>query len=348
MSIGCALIVLALAAVSAAVIVTRSQDDDERTDLQMAMAMAPDNGQRFSWTRWAGVRAELGLDLTGDSSPEDVAELLEVGFDADLTSTSALVASAEVMQESFGFSPATLEWELFTQSETGASIIMKPSVGTDVATIADRLRAIGYVEPPEPDGVWSSDANTVAVSAQVTPELAFLSLDAGAGLIIASDTSAGASAAIASAAADTSAALPAELVGAVGDPLSAALYSGAQVCGALAMANADPTEQNQADALIAQAGEVNPLTGFALAAEPGGGVRVAMSFESESLARTNADTRAALASGPAPGQGGDFSDRFALGAVTADGTVVTMDLEPVDGAYVVSDLSTGPVLFATC
>ena len=73
-----------------------------------------------------------------------------------------------------------------------------------------------------------------------------------------------------------------------------------------------------------------------------------MSFETEEQARTNADTRAELASGPAPGQGGEFADRFTLGEVTADGTVVTMDLEPVAGAFVLSDLSSGPVLFATC
>ena len=62
----------------------------------------------------------------------------------------------------------------------------------------------------------------------------------------------------------------------------------------------------------------------------------------------NADTRARLADGPAPGQGGDFTDLFALGAVTAEGEVVTMELDPVEGSYVLSDLSNGPVLFATC
>ena len=73
-----------------------------------------------------------------------------------------------------------------------------------------------------------------------------------------------------------------------------------------------------------------------------------MSFESEDQARTNADSRAALASGPAPGQGGDFEDRFRLGTVSAEGDVVTMELEPEDGEYILSDLSSGPVLFATC
>ena len=73
-----------------------------------------------------------------------------------------------------------------------------------------------------------------------------------------------------------------------------------------------------------------------------------MSFETEEQARDNADSRAALAAGRRPGQGGDFADRFTLGDVVADGTVVTMELEPRDGAYVLSDLSNGPVLFATC
>ena len=65
-------------------------------------------------------------------------------------------------------------------------------------------------------------------------------------------------------------------------------------------------------------------------------------------ARRNADSRSALAAGPAPGQGGDFSDRFAVDSATAEGDLVTLDLEPVEGTYVLSDLSSGPVLFATC
>ena len=48
------------------------------------------------------------------------------------------------------------------------------------------------------------------------------------------------------------------------------------------------------------------------------------------------------------GQGGDFADRFSLRSASADGAVVVLELDPVAGAYVLSDLSTGPVLFATC
>ena len=34
--------------------------------------------------------------------------------------------------------------------------------------------------------------------------------------------------------------------------------------------------------------------------------------------------------------------------MTAEGSVVEMELDPVEGSYVLSDLSSGPVLFATC
>jgi hypothetical protein len=134
----------------------------------------------------------------------------------------------------------------------------------------------------------------------------------------------------------------------VEEPLAAAVYDGDVACSSLAMGSADAADQDEAAGLIEAAGEVNPMTGFAMAVEPGLGVRVAMSFENEDQARANADSRAALASGPAPGQGGDFSDRFRLGTVSAEGSVLTMELEPEDGEYILSDLTSGPVLFATC
>ena len=85
-----------------------------------------------------------------------------------------------------------------------------------------------------------------------------------------------------------------------------------------------------------------------MAVQDDGSLLVAMSFENDEQARRNADSRAALAAGAAPGQGGSFAERFDLGPVTADGRVVTLELHPLDDSPVLSDLSTGPVLFATC
>ena len=82
--------------------------------------------------------------------------------------------------------------------------------------------------------------------------------------------------------------------------------------------------------------------------KPGGVAWSPRSRSSPRPLRSNADSRAVLASGPAPGQGGDFRDRFSLRSATAEDDLVTLDLAPVKGAYVFSDLSSGPVLFATC
>ena len=347
------LVVAALLAVGAgAVAAVRALRPGPGTTLERAFAAAPDDAARYSFTDWAAVRRELGLDLSADSTTADVRTLIDRGYDADLTSTSALVESAQALQAQYGFSPATLDWELFTQSDARAVLVMSLPESADDATfeeISRRLTALDYAEPDSATGVWVGNPAVITEAGAVTPELTFVALDAERRLVIASDTLGGAEDGAAAAEADE---LPAgglaEVVADAGEPLSAAVYTGDQACAGLSMGSADATDQDQADELIAAAGKVNPLTGFAMSAQPGGDVRVSMAFDSEAQARTNADTRAALASGPAPGQGGDFADRFRLGPVTADGTVVRMTLEPAINSFVVSDLSTGPVLFATC
>jgi hypothetical protein len=114
------------------------------------------------------------------------------------------------------------------------------------------------------------------------------------------------------------------------------------------MAHAGSADQAQAAQLVAAAGQVNPYSAFAMSDEPDGSVRVAFEFDSADTARTNAATRATLARGPAPGQGGTFGDRFTVTSATARGPIVVLRLEPRPDASVLSDLSTGPVLFATC
>jgi hypothetical protein len=262
---------------------------------------------------------------------------------------SALLESAEALHQEYGFSPATLEWELLSQSEEGAAVLMRLPDDTDFDRLADRLERLGYQRPDSETGVWQGGIDLLPTIGTLTPELQHLALDEEQGLVVGSDTAAYAEAAIASVTgeAESVSGLD-EVVAASGPALAAAVYAGDQACSALAMGSADPSDQDQARELVAQAGEVNPVTGFAMAAQPDGDVRAAMSFETEEQARANADARAELAAGPAPGQGGEFADRFRLGEVAADGEVVTMELDPVEGSYVLSDLSNGPVLFATC
>lgn len=320
------------------------------TTFERAVARAPQGAERLSWTDWAAVRRHEGVDLSDRSSVSDLRRFLNRAYDDDLSSASALVTSAPVLQERYGFSPASLDWELFSQSYQGAVVIMHVSSSVDLDDVANHLSELGYTPPAGDSTVWNGGTDLVArISSALTPELSYLALDRADGLILASDTAAylTTAARIASGEGPRVAGLGG-VVADAGEPMAAAVYTGSYACGALAMAHAGPSDQAEGRQLLARAGAVTPYTAFAMADEPDGSVRVSLQFDSDSAARTNADSRATLARGPAPGQGGTFGQRFSVGAVTAHGSLLRMQLTPRKGAYVLSDLSTGPVLFATC
>lgn len=341
--VGGLVVVLLAVLCGGAVVGVRWWREAHRSDLQRALTLAPAEAERVSWTAWADVRRELGTGA-------DLEALLDEGYDADLTSASALVESAPLLEEEYGWSPATVDWELLAQSSRGAAVVVGLPDDLDAGSLADRLDALGYARPDDEAGVWDGGEELVATVAEgrsSSPVLQYVALDADEGVLTLSDNGAYLRDVLEGRDDEGDGELD-EVVEAVGDPLSAAVYRGSHACSALAMSQADPTDQAAADELVAAAGEVNPMTAFAMAVEPGRDLRVAMSFESADQARRNADSRAALASGPAPGQGGSFRDRFALGEVAAEDTLLTLELVPAEGTSVLSDLSTGPVLFATC
>lgn len=252
---------------------------DDRTSFAWGVGHAPAGTQRASWTDWAAVRAHEGARLSAGSSTGDLRRFLTKAFDDDLSSASALVGSAPVLQQRFGFSPASVDWRSATRSRpTGRAS------GTEGPTSwpASRRRSRRSC----PSSPWTA---TTRWSWPRTPQLS--------------------------------------------------CPSRCRRCAA---------DQAEGRRLLAAAGEVNPHSAFAMSDEPDGSVRVAFEFEGSDVARVNADSRAVLAQGPAPGQGGGFSDRHAVDTVTADGSLVVMRVTPRSGAYVLSDLSSGPVLFATC
>lgn len=342
------LIGTALAVVVAALAVVWVVRDDDRSRLETALELAPDASQRFSWTDWSAVREELGADLSVDSSGADVDAFLLDAYDRDLSSTTALDESAATTQEELGFSPATIDWELFAQGDEGALVAMGLPEDFDLDRLRDRLRDAGFDEPGDDDGVWFAGADGLErLSGPVTPQLGALVIDEEAGILYGSDDQAYLEERSDLARGDRDDAV-ARAAAALGTTSGAVVYTGDHACGELAMSQADPTERTRAAELIEEAGGVHPLTAFAMGAEPGGDVRVALVLDSDDQARADADSRSQLAAGPAPGQGGTFPERFDLGKVTADGTVVTMELAPVEDSPVLSDLTTGPVLFAAC
>lgn len=324
--------------------------DDDRTSFAWAVGHAPGGTQRLSWTDWAAVREHVHADLSQRSSADDLRRFLDRAYDDDLSSTSALVTSAPVLQQRFGFSPASADWELFSQSYQGAVVMLHLPSSVDLDDVADHLRDLGYQEPDDPDGVWQGGEDLVArISPSLSGELQYVALDRHDDLVLTSDSASFLGVALDAVRGHGARATGFDaVVDDAGEPLSSAVYSGDYACGALAMAHAGAADQAQARQLLASAGEVNPYSAFAMSDEPDGSVRVAFEFDGDDVARTNADTRATLARGPAPGQGGAFGDRFTVTSVTAHGSLVVMRLAPRADASVLSDLSTGPVLFATC
>ena len=345
LAVGAGLLVLAL--IVAGLLWWRSA---RLSDLQRATALAPPDAQRLTWTDWSAVRQKLGVNVGSGSGTPQVESFLDKGFQADLTSTSALLQSATTLHEKYGFSPATLEWELLSQSHQGAVILMRTPDSFDFEALADRLESLGYDPPQSDTGVWEGGGDVLAeISPDLTPELSHVALDADRQLIVTSDRAGYLDHAMDTVTGDADG--PEgfdDILEATGEPLSAAIYSGTIACQALAMSSADQADQDQAKELIEAAGEVNPVTAFSMSVQPGRDIRVVLGFENDDQAKVNADTRSVLARGPAPGQGGDFSDRFTVDRVTAEGSLVTLALDPVPGEYVLSDLSSGPVLFATC
>src|SRR3954466_14239801 len=137
------------------------QRDDE-TSFAWAVGHAPAGTQRLSWTDWAAVRERERADLSERSSAADVRRFLDRAFDDDLSSTSALVTSAPVLQERFGFSPASADWEPYSQSDQGAVVMLPLPSTVDLDDVADHLRDLGYTEPGEADGVWQGGEDLVA------------------------------------------------------------------------------------------------------------------------------------------------------------------------------------------
>jgi hypothetical protein len=341
-------LVLVLAGVVA--VGVRWWHDEHRSDLARAVSFAPASTERLSWTDWQAVRRTVGVDFDAHPSTDEVAGFLDEAFSRDLSTSSALVESASTLHQEFRFSPATLDWELLAQGPEGAVDILGFPDDTDFEALADTLESLGFTRPDDEHGVWVGGPDVLAgIGAELTPELEYFALLPDAGAVLTSDSQGYLAEAIKAATGESEHLSSVDdVVDAARSPLVAAVFTGAYACEHLAMAAADDTDQAQADELVRQAGGVHPMTAFAMATQPGGDITVSMAFESEDVARQDADSRADLASGPAPGQGGDFTDRFELTSATADGSVVQLELAPVEGQYVLSDLSSGPVLFATC
>jgi len=346
-------IVAALALVVAALVGVRAWRSG--SELQQAMALAPDEAGRYLWTDWAGVRDQLGWHRGETATRGQLAGFMDRAWSADLTSTSALEPAAGILQSGFGFSPATLDWELFTQTTTGHVVI--GGLGDDAGAadrITARLEHAGFTPPRGGGDVWSVgavDLGAIDPNSEPLEILNYVAVIPDRDLVVT-----GESASFVQKTVDglDDGDVPEEMdtaAGALGDPLAARVVREDVACADFSLGDAGATDAAQADLLVAEAGVVTPYDALGMAVLPDGrprDVRFALVFDDHDQAVTNADSRAVLAAGPAPLQGGRFTDLFRVREVAAEDEVVRMDLRPESGAQVMEDLGSGSVLFATC
>ena len=348
-----AVLVLVVLLGVAGLLVWRTLDE---TDYEQAVGSLPEETLRATYTDWEQVRT-LANGSSAESSGE-VAEFVDRAYDRDLAWTSAIAGSTYLLDEEYGFSPLDAEWEIYGQSREGAVAAMKLPASVDLAAVEENLRSLGYQPPADgagSGGVWAGTPDLVAqIDPSTTPVLQNLVVLPDEGLVLMSDAQEYAARAADVVRGDEPSLSEAvagvhDLAVTAGTPVSAVHYAADFACSDLSMATADSEDQTLASRLVEEAGDISPLSGLVLAHQRDRMLTVAMLFESSDQAVENLRPRVELASGEAVGQGGSFAERFAIASARTSGDQLVLQLEPREKeSTLLSDLSHGPVLFATC
>jgi hypothetical protein len=328
------------------------------TSYQQAVAWMPESTLRATYTDWASVR-ELadGTSLGASSSSRNVSGFLSRAYDLDLTSTSAVVDSTYAMNRHYGFSALDAEWEMYGQSREGAVDVMRFGDSVDLEGVERSLRRLGYTPPSGgagSGGVWTGSTDLVAtIDGELTPVMENVVVLPEQDLVLLSDNDAYASSAADVVTGDAEGLMEVEgtsaLASAAGEPATAVLLASDFACESLGMAQADEEDQAAAEEAVRAAGGVSPLAGVVVAMRPDRSVVVGMHFEDSEQASDDLRPRVELASGEAVGQGGTFGERFRVEEAVADGNEIVMQLDPAARDLpLVSDLTQGPLLFASC
>ena len=324
---------------------------------QDALGTLPQSTLRATYTDWEQVRSLANGTSLDDTSPASkVSAFLSRAYDRGLTSGSGVDESTRAMAKHLGFSPLDAQWEVLGQSRQGQVDVMRLDDSVDFDKIERALNRLGYDGPGGvgKSGTWAGSSD---LAAQIDPDFTPLQQNFAVlpdqHLVLMSDSTAyvsrAADVAKGSGGSMRDVAGVDALAAAAKQPVTSVQWASTFVCQDLAMASADEGDQQTGKELIAKAGKISPLEGLVMAQQPNRHIIVGMHFETSTQASENLQTRVNLASGDAPGQGGSFDERFRVTSGQAEGQQVVLELTPrPDNQQLLSDISTGPVLFATC
>ena len=323
--------------------------------LLAAITTMPVATQRLSFTDWSAVRLELRVYRNTEVAT--MSTWLQQAFTEDLSSTSNMAASATLLQQHFGFSPANVQWEAYGQASNGQVEVLRMNDTVDFADIEARLKKSGYPAPSTPNGIWAGGVDVLAsIDPSISAEFSNIVLMPDQHLVLASSSISYLSAAVAAVEGKQKALSSVDslslMLNNIDEPAAAVVWTRDFVCADLAMSAADPDAQAQAQQAITAAGQTSPLVGFALALGSDGVLTAAEQFPSASIAQGDLKARATLATGPEYGRNAgsaNFSDDYLLqSATTKDATILLEMKAKRSGVYPLSSLYSGPLVFATC
>lgn len=337
-----------------ALVAQRLWREHNRSDLSRALDVVPSATKRLSFTDWREVRSALKVDAGKDPDTALIDDLIARAYDSDLSAVSSVDEAAAALQEHFGFSPATADWEAYAQADGGAAMVLRMPDDFDFDQVRSNLADLGFTKPKNADGVWSGGIDLVAaIDPTITPELQYVTVLADQHLVVTSDTdsyartAAGVARGKGKSLGDLKSAH--DVVAPLDEPAAAMVWSRDFACSDLAMSQADTDSRAQADVLLADAGKITPLSGMAMSFGGDRSLTVSQLFADKAAAKENLGARAKLIVGEAPGRGGAFSDDLKLRSSATDGSTVQLRLTPrAKTGFVLSAIDSGPVLFATC
>lgn len=298
----------------------------ERGPVTAALSAAPGDAGEASFTDWSRV------------AEGDLVSAVREGLREDALTRSTLASQALVWEQSFGFSPQALDWELTAYSAAGTVLAVGWSSELAVETVEDGLEQAGY----ERDGDrWELGAGSV-LPAPLTGLMAVVEVDpARRTLVAASSPQVFTEDSLLDRRGVAEVARSLE-----GTPRSALFQDGPATCasGGVSGRGTQVAEQG-AEAARRAGGLAEPA--WSLRAVDGERFLVAAAFDSPQTATAQARVRERLSTGPFIGRAGQVEDVLTLTRTESTESVAMLSFtrEPT-GPSLMS--TTGPLLLAGC
>jgi len=322
---------------------------DARAPLAAALDTLPSDSQVAGFTDWSAIRQRL--DLGRASTAADRAALNDDASLRDLSTRSVLGRSIEEMHDSYGWSAADLDWEVYGQARDGAAMVARVDDSVSMSDVRGALRKLGY----DQDGrVWNATASS-PIDGELSATLASVAIVPGKHLVIAADRETYVRTVLQVIDRDEPSLLSVRPASEVAQALvgtdSALLQTSGVACAATSVEKQSADVQAQARAAVARAGELADVTfagrGLSDVSTDKQEVLFAMGFDSPSEAVSQLKARMALARGAFIGGNGRIEDSLQLTGSRVDGSTATLrfDHDPDSAAYM---SGVGPLLFASC